>query len=60
MQIFSKPIFEKPTFFFEFIERRDNAEGFGEGNFYGETGKDKIFFDAGKYRISGSSVKHDG
>ena len=33
MQIFSQPIFEKPTFFFEFIERRDNAEGFGEGNF---------------------------
>jgi len=33
MQIFSQPIFEKPTFFFEFIERRDNAQGFGEGNF---------------------------
>jgi 4-hydroxyphenylpyruvate dioxygenase len=33
MQIFSQPIFEKPTFFFEFIERRDNAKGFGEGNF---------------------------
>jgi 4-hydroxyphenylpyruvate dioxygenase len=33
MQIFSQPIFEKPTFFFEFIERRDSAEGFGEGNF---------------------------
>jgi 4-hydroxyphenylpyruvate dioxygenase len=33
MQIFSQPIFDKPTFFFEFIERRDNAEGFGEGNF---------------------------
>jgi 4-hydroxyphenylpyruvate dioxygenase len=33
MQIFSQPIFEKPTFFFEFIQRRDNAEGFGEGNF---------------------------
>jgi len=33
MQIFSQPIFEKPTFFFEFIQRRDNAKGFGEGNF---------------------------
>jgi len=33
MQIFTQPIFEKRTFFFEFIERRDNAEGFGEGNF---------------------------
>ena len=33
MQIFTQPIFEKPTFFFEFIERRENAQGFGEGNF---------------------------
>lgn len=33
MQIFTLPIFNKPTFFFEFIERRDNAQGFGEGNF---------------------------
>ena len=33
LQIFTKPIFYKPTFFFELIERRDNAEGFGEGNF---------------------------
>ena len=39
---------------------KDTLRGFGEGNFYGGTGKDKIFFDAGKYRISGSSVKHDG
>ena len=39
---------------------KDTLRGFGEGNFYGGTGKDQIFFDAGKYRISGSSVKYDG
>lgn len=33
MQIFSKPIFNEPTFFFELIERRKQARGFGEGNF---------------------------
>jgi 4-hydroxyphenylpyruvate dioxygenase len=33
LQIFTKPIFEEPTFFFEFIERRFQAKGFGEGNF---------------------------
>ncbi|MEC4803598.1 MAG: 4-hydroxyphenylpyruvate dioxygenase [Jaaginema sp. PMC 1079.18] len=33
LQIFTQPIFEQPTFFFEIIERRDRAEGFGEGNF---------------------------
>ncbi|MFW6358562.1 MAG: 4-hydroxyphenylpyruvate dioxygenase [Chroococcales cyanobacterium] len=33
LQIFTQPIFEKPTFFFELIERRSQAEGFGEGNF---------------------------
>jgi 4-hydroxyphenylpyruvate dioxygenase len=33
MQIFTQPIFEKPTFFLEFIERRHNAKGFGKGNF---------------------------
>ncbi|MEA5532592.1 4-hydroxyphenylpyruvate dioxygenase [Crocosphaera sp. XPORK-15E] len=33
LQIFTKPIFEKPTFFFEIIERRKQAKGFGEGNF---------------------------
>lgn len=33
LQIFTQPIFEKPTFFFELIERRDQAKGFGEGNF---------------------------
>ncbi len=33
MQIFTKPIFEEPTFFFEAIERRNRAKGFGQGNF---------------------------
>lgn len=33
LQIFTQPIFEVPTFFFELIERRDRARGFGEGNF---------------------------
>ena len=33
MQIFTQPIFEQPTFFLEFIERRREAQGFGQGNF---------------------------
>ena len=33
MQIFTQPIFKKPTFFLEFIERRQQAVGFGAGNF---------------------------
>ena len=33
MQIFTRPIFEQPTFFLEFIERRQQARGFGQGNF---------------------------
>lgn len=33
LQIFTQPIFQEPTFFFELIERRDRAKGFGEGNF---------------------------
>lgn len=33
LQIFTQPIFNEPTFFFEFIERRSQASGFGEGNF---------------------------
>ena len=33
LQIFTQPVFDEPTFFFELIERRDHAEGFGEGNF---------------------------
>ena len=34
MQIFTQPILQKPTFFLEFIERRQQAVGFGEGNFH--------------------------
>jgi 4-hydroxyphenylpyruvate dioxygenase len=33
LQIFTQPIFEVPTFFFEVIERRNRAKGFGRGNF---------------------------
>ncbi len=33
LQIFTQPIFEAPTFFFEIIERRNLAKGFGQGNF---------------------------
>ena len=33
LQIFTQPIFSQPTFFFELIERRFHAKGFGEGNF---------------------------
>lgn len=33
LQTFTQPIFDKPTFFFEIIERRFQAKGFGEGNF---------------------------
>ena len=33
LQIFTQPIFESPTFFFEIIERRNQAKGFGQGNF---------------------------
>lgn len=33
LQIFTQPIFESPTFFFEIIERRNRAQGFGQGNF---------------------------
>jgi 4-hydroxyphenylpyruvate dioxygenase len=33
LQTFTQPIFDKPTFFFELIERRLQAQGFGEGNF---------------------------
>ncbi len=33
LQIFTQPIFGQPTFFFEFIERRFQVQGFGEGNF---------------------------
>ncbi|HEY9653222.1 MAG TPA: 4-hydroxyphenylpyruvate dioxygenase [Coleofasciculaceae cyanobacterium] len=33
LQTFTQPIFQEPTFFFELIERRQDAQGFGEGNF---------------------------
>jgi len=33
MQVFTQPIFDQPTFFLEFIERRSQAQGFGQGNF---------------------------
>lgn len=33
LQTFTQPIFDQPTFFFEIIERRSQARGFGEGNF---------------------------
>lgn len=33
MQTFTKPIFPEPTFFLEIIERRNQASGFGAGNF---------------------------
>lgn len=33
LQTFTQPIFGQPTFFFELIERRAQAPGFGEGNF---------------------------
>ncbi|GMM43633.1 hypothetical protein DAPK24_002080 [Pichia kluyveri] len=34
LQLFTKPIFERPTFFFEIIQR-SNHNGFGAGNFKG-------------------------
>jgi 4-hydroxyphenylpyruvate dioxygenase len=33
LQLFTKPIFDRPTLFYEIIQRRGNSEGFGEGNF---------------------------
>jgi len=33
LQLFSKPIFDRPTLFYEIIQRRGNSDGFGEGNF---------------------------
>ena len=33
LQLFTKPIGDRPTFFFEIIQRCDGAEGFGQGNF---------------------------
>ena len=33
LQLFTKPIGDRPTFFFEFIQRCGNSQGFGKGNF---------------------------
>lgn len=33
LQLFTKPFSDRPTFFFEIIQRRNGAEGFGQGNF---------------------------
>ncbi|MBI2646087.1 MAG: VOC family protein, partial [Deltaproteobacteria bacterium] len=33
LQLFTKPIGDRPTFFFEIIQRRNGAQGFGQGNF---------------------------
>lgn len=33
LQIFTKPVTGRPTFFFEFIQRCDGADGFGHNNF---------------------------
>ena len=34
----------------------DTLKGFGTGRFYGGTGKDKILFGQGKYKIRGSTI----
>ncbi len=33
LQLFTKPIGDRPTFFFEIIQRHGGSEGFGKGNF---------------------------
>jgi 4-hydroxyphenylpyruvate dioxygenase len=33
LQLFTKPISDRPTFFYEIIQRKEGAEGFGQGNF---------------------------
>ncbi|MBE7463505.1 MAG: 4-hydroxyphenylpyruvate dioxygenase [Planctomycetes bacterium] len=33
LQIFTQPVFDRPTLFHEIIQRRGNSAGFGEGNF---------------------------
>jgi 4-hydroxyphenylpyruvate dioxygenase len=33
LQIFTKPVGDRPTFFYEIIQRVDGAQGFGKGNF---------------------------
>jgi 4-hydroxyphenylpyruvate dioxygenase len=33
LQLFTKPISDRPSFFYEIIQRRKGAQGFGQGNF---------------------------
>jgi 4-hydroxyphenylpyruvate dioxygenase len=33
LQLFAHPLFDRPTMFYEIIQRRGNSDGFGEGNF---------------------------
>ncbi len=33
LQLFTHPVFDRPTLFHEVIQRRGNSDGFGEGNF---------------------------
>lgn len=33
LQLFTKPLFDRPTFFYEVIQRCNGASGFGQGNF---------------------------
>ncbi len=33
LQLFTKPIGDRPTFFYEIIQRKKGAQGFGQGNF---------------------------
>lgn len=33
LQLFTRPVADRPTFFFEFIQRHGNSQGFGKGNF---------------------------
>lgn len=33
LQLFTKPVGDRPTFFYEIIQRRNGAQGFGHGNF---------------------------
>ena len=33
LQLFTKPVFDRPTLFYEIIQRHGNSIGFGEGNF---------------------------
>ncbi|RME80689.1 MAG: 4-hydroxyphenylpyruvate dioxygenase [Planctomycetota bacterium] len=33
LQLFTKPIFDRPSFFYEIIQRCEGATGFGQGNF---------------------------